>query len=360
MESFDVIIIGAGQAGLAAGHYLQGTGYRFQILEAGERASGAWRGYYDSLTLFSPAKYSSLPGRAFPGDPDRYPKRDEVADYLEGYAAHFKLPIQYGRRVEAVQRNGERFMLRCADGSRFQASAVIVASGAFGTPYTPAIPGLDRFQGRQLHSGQYRNPADFTGKRVVVIGGANSGVQIAHELAPIAKVTLASRRPIKFFPQRILGLDFHFWLSLTRLERTRWLDDQSTPVLDDGSYQRAIKAGVPERRPMFREATENGVVWADGRHERVDALLFATGFRPHAPYLANLGVMEADGGLRQQNGIAIDVPGLYFVGLSKQRNFASATLRGVGPDAAYIVDRISLRLKLHPFAHRREAAIRTQ
>ncbi|GAB3257341.1 flavin-containing monooxygenase [Chitinimonas naiadis] len=347
MESYDVIVIGAGQAGLAAGYHLQRTGRRFLLLEADERAGGAWRNYYDSLTLFSPAKYSSLPGLAFPGDPQRYPKRDEVADYLEGYAAHFELPIQYGQRVVDVQRGADQtFHLFCAEGTQYQAAKVIVASGTFGTPHTPAIPGLDQFQGLRMHSGEYRNPDTLTGKRIVVIGGANSGVQIAHELAAVADVTLASRRPIRFFPQRILGLDFHFWLEVTRLERTRWLDDQSTPVLDDGTYREVIKKGKPERRPMFNEVTADSVVWSDGRQERMDVLLFATGFRPHAPYLASLGVIDDRGRLRQRNGVARGVPGLYFVGLPKQRNFASATLRGVGQDSVHVVKQLISRRDL--------------
>ncbi|HYD80406.1 MAG TPA: FAD-dependent oxidoreductase [Paucimonas sp.] len=348
MNIFDVIVIGAGQAGLAAGWHLRRAGHRFAILEAGERASGAWRGYYDSLTLFSPARYSALPGLPFPGEPNRYPKRDEVADYLESYAARFHLPIHYRKRVSDVQRQGAGFLLQCADGDRYRARAVIVASGAFGTPYTPAVPGLERFRGKHLHSSEYRNPGEFADRRIVVVGGANSGVQIAHELSGTANVSLATRRPIRFFPQRILGLDFHFWLAATRLERTRWLDDQSTPVLDDGIYRKAIAAGKPDRRPMFREVHEDGVTWADGVREKVDVLLFATGFRPHAPYLAGLEAIAPDGSPRQRNGIADQVAGLYFVGLPKQRNFASATLRGVGPDAAYVMRHLARHLQAAP------------
>ncbi|GLR13534.1 monooxygenase [Chitinimonas prasina] len=345
MEHVDVIIIGAGQAGLAAGYHLQRAGYRFLLLEAGTQASGAWRGYYDSLTLFSPARYSALPGLAFPAAPGHYPSRDEVAGYLEDYARHFDLPIRYGQRVSTVRREGGGFWLQTAEGKGYVARAVIAASGAFGTPFMPSIPGLADFGGRVLHSGSYRDPADFAGHRVVVVGGANSGVQIACELADTADVSLATRRPIRFFPQRVLGLDFHFWLAATGLERTRWLDDQSTPVLDDGRYRRAIKSGKPARRPMFREAVADEVVWADGKRERVDTLLFATGFRPHMPYLADLGVVTPEGLVRQHQGIALDVPGLYFVGLSRQRNFASATLRGVGPDAAWLMSHLAAHLQ---------------
>ncbi|MDK2125758.1 flavin-containing monooxygenase [Parachitinimonas caeni] len=340
MHSLDVIVIGAGQAGLAAGYHLQQAGLRFVVLEAGERPSGAWRHYYDNLKLFSPARYSALPGLAFPGDPDHYPDRDEVVTYLESYARHFELPIAPGRRVEQLRAHEQGYLLRCADGSEWQSAAVIVASGAFGTPYIPRLEGLTQFRGQQLHSADYRRPEAFAGKRVVVVGGANSGVQIARELAAVAEVTLVSRRPLRFFPQQIFGKDFHFWVSASGLERTRWLSDQSTPVLDDGRYQQAINAGNPPRRPMFQAVTENGVIWADGRHEAVDVLLFATGFRPNVSYLAGLDLFEADGQLRQRCGVARGQSGLYFVGLPRQRNFASATLRGVGPDAAYVVNHL--------------------
>lgn len=334
---YQILVIGAGQAGLAMGWHLQRQGLDFLILEAGERPGGNWRNYYDSLRLFSPAAYSALPGRPFPGPTRHYPARDEVVRYLEDYAAHFQLPIRFNTRIQRVSREEDGFRLHGEDGRIFQCAALVVASGTFNQPYTPAIAGLDRFTGRRLHSRDYRNGEAFRGQRVVVVGAANSAVQIAHELAAVARVTLASREPIRFTPQRLLGLDIHAWLRWSGLEKSRWLSDQGTPVLDDGTYRRALTEGHLARRAMFQAVSNDGVVWADGEAEAVDALIFATGFRPNLPFLAGLPVQNAQGQLLQCDGRALQVPGLFFVGQPQQRNFASATLRGVGPDAAHLL-----------------------
>lgn len=336
-RQFDAVIIGAGQAGLAAGQLLQQHGLKFLILDEQAAPGGNWRNYYDSLQLFSPAEYSALPGRSFPGSPTSYPARDQVVAYLESYAAHFQLPIRQGVQVKHVRSLSRGFEVESADGECFSTRSVIVASGGFSRPYVPDIPGLGLFKGRVLHSSQYRNTESFLGQRVVVVGAANSAVQIAYELAHVAMTTLATREKIRFFPQRMLNIDFHTWLKWTGLEKTRWLSDQGTPVLDQGKYRRAIQSGLLQRKPMFTSVTTDGVIWADGQQETVDSLVFATGFLPNTPFLDGLPVQDQQGRLLQQNGLAQTVPGLFFVGLPRQRNFASATLRGVGPDAQHIL-----------------------
>ncbi len=338
-DVYDAIVIGAGQAGLAAGYHLRASGLRFVILDAAEEAGGSWCRYYDSLVLFSPAAYSSLPGLPFPGDPDHYPRRDEVVAYLRDYAAAFELPVVAGARVTAVEREGPGFRV-ITDKSTFRGSSVIAATGSFGNPYIPDLPGSSEYRGQILHSFAYRHPGSFAGQRVVVVGGANSAVQIAVELARVARVTLATRSPILFVPQRILGRDGHFWLKVTGLDQSRWLRDQSTPVVDAGSYRRAVAAGRPDRRRMFERFTPNGVAWNDREREDVGTVLFATGFRPALGYLAALGALDEAGRPVQRDGVSTAVPGLYYVGFSGQRNFASATLRGVGPDAAIVVSRL--------------------
>lgn len=337
MSRVDSVVVGAGQAGLAAARQLARGGLSYRILEASPQLGGSWRNYYDSLRLFSPARYSALPGLPFPDDPEHYPLRDEVVHYLQDYARAFGIPVETGRRVGATRRIDGGFELALEDGERIETRSVIAASGAFAQPWLPPVEGLERFGGRLLHSSQYRSPAPFAGQRVIVIGAANSAVQIAAELARNSSVTLASRRPVRFVPQRLLGKDFHFWLHWSGLDYTQWLSDQSTPVLDDGRYAAALRAGQPHRCPMSLRVDQDGVEWSDGRREAVEVLLFATGFRPRLPWLAGLDVMAEDGRLKQRKGIATREPGLFFVGFPKQRNFASATLRGVGPDAAYVV-----------------------
>ncbi len=331
---WDVVVIGGGQAGLATGYHLQRAGLRFVLLEGAERVGGSWPRYYDSLRLFSPARYSGLPGLPFPGDPDRYPLRDEVADYLRHYATHFRLPIVTGARVQRVQRQEERFEVQLASGAVYHSRAVVAATGSFDQPHLPDVAGHAEFRGRVLHSRDYRNPDAFAGQRVVVVGGGNSGVQIAVELSGVARVSLAVRRPVRFVPQRLLGCDLHCWFRWTGLDSLRLLEDQRMPlVVDAGKYRQALQQGWPHQRLMFHRFTPEGVVWADGTTEAVDAVIFATGFRPRFNYLAGLPVLDGSGTVQQHGGVSTTVPGLYFVGLSGQRNFASATLRGVGPDA---------------------------
>jgi putative flavoprotein involved in K+ transport len=334
---YDAIIIGAGQAGLAIGYHLQKTGLLFLILEAGDELGGSWPHYYDSLLLNTPARYSSLPGLPFPGHPDHYPQRDEVVTYLRSYAAHFDLPIVTGAQVTKVERRGQLFHLTTGGKDSYETHTVVAATGFFGQPYLPDLPGQAQYRGQLLHMATYRSPEPFRRQRIVIVGGANAALQIGVELAQVAHVTLATRYPIRYMPQRILGRDVHFWLKVTGLDRSQWLGDQSTPVYDSGKYRRAIAAGQPDRKPMFKHFTEDGVVWSDGSHEAVDAVIFATGYRPNLTYLAGLGALDEAGRVLQQGGVSMTVPGLYYVGLPRQRNAASATLRGVGADAKVVV-----------------------
>ncbi|NED19855.1 NAD(P)/FAD-dependent oxidoreductase [Streptomyces sp. SID9913] len=349
MEHIDVAVIGGGQSGLATAHALLRRGLRPVVLEASGRAAGSWPRYYDSLTLFSPARYSSLPGMPFPGaDRNRYPHRDEVVAYLTAYAARLDAEIRTGRRVSAVRRNGGSFEVDLEGGGLLSARAVVAASGTFGRPHRPALPGLEEFTGQVLHAADYRSPAPFTGRRVVVVGAGNSAVQIAAELAGTARVTLATRGPVKFAAQRILGRDLHFWLTRTGLDTAplgRLLArPPAQPVLEDGHYRTALAAGRPDRRPLFTGAEGAKLLWSDGEREEVDALVLATGYRPDLPYLAPLhGALDADGNPRHREGLAVGVPGLAFVGLEWQRSLSSNSLRGVGRDA----ERTARRLAAH-------------
>jgi putative flavoprotein involved in K+ transport len=340
----DALVVGAGQAGLAAGYHLKRAGLSFEILEARGEPGGSWQGYYDSLKLFSPARYSGLPGMPFPGSPDRYPARDEVVGYLRGYAEAFGLPVLAGKRVLRAERAaGGGFRLLTDDGGEYRARTLIAATGSFARPHQPRFPGQEAFRGKILHAAEYRNPIPFRGKRVVIVGGGNSAVQIAHELAGVAETTLATRSPIRFMPQLVLGRDLHFWLSVSGLDRLPLgrLFDVSEPggVVDDGTYAAAVRSGRPDRRPVFSRFTESGVVWEDGHEEPVNAVLLATGYGPNLGYLGPLGALRADGRPDQRGGMSRAVPGLYFVGLPFQTSFASATLRGVGSDAELVVAR---------------------
>ncbi|MES4909063.1 MULTISPECIES: NAD(P)/FAD-dependent oxidoreductase [unclassified Streptomyces] len=346
MEHVDVVVIGGGQSGLAAAHMLLREGLSPVVLEASERAAGSWPRYYDSLTLFSPARYSSLPGMPFPGqDPDRYPHRDEVVAYLTAYAARLDADIRTGSRVTAVRVDGSGFVVEWEGGGSLAVRAVVAASGTFGHPYRPALPGLDRFAGQVLHAAHYRSPESFAGQRIVVVGAGNSAIQIATELAAVARVSLASRGPVKFAHQRPLGRDLHFWFKWTGIDSApvgRFLRTPPTQlVIDEGRYRAALAAAAPDRRELFTGIEDDKVTWLDGSVEQVDTILLATGYRPDLPYLRGLGALDAAGHPLHRDGASSTHPGLAFVGLEWQRSLSSNSLRGVGRDAARAAHRLA-------------------
>lgn len=338
----DLIVIGGGQAGLAAAYFLQQRGVRFQILDSAPEIGGSWQHYYRSLRLFSQARYSSLPGMPFPGDPQHYPTRDEVIAYLRHYAQRFELLVQLNSCVDNVTRIEKHFLIKLKNGSCLRTKAIIAASGPFRTPYLPSIAGCEQFRGRTFHAFDYREPSSFRDQHIMVVGGGETAIQIAIELATIARVTLASRHPLRFIPQRILGQDAVFWLHATgydMLPISLGAVSRSPKIIEAGPYRRILASGNPSARPMFCRFTETGVAWRDGTSESVDTVVFATGYRPGLDYLARLNALDNTGKPYHKKGISQRVPGLYFIGLSGQRAQASATLRGVGADARYIVDK---------------------
>jgi putative flavoprotein involved in K+ transport len=299
----------------------------------------------------------------FPGDPQYYLSRDEVVAYLRHYARSFELPVITGAQVVRVERSGPSFRVLTSAVGAYQARSIVAATGAFHRPFVPSLAGQALFSGQVLHSAAYKNPARFADQRVVVVGAGNSAIQIGVELARVAHVTLATRAPIQFRRQKLLGQDIHHWawlLGLDRLPITLFAGRASaTGVFDTGIYQAAIAAGQPDRRPMFTRFTPAGVAWADGTEEAIDAVIYATGYRPNLDYLAALGALDTSGQPLHQRGISTAVPGIAYVGLSNQWTYASATLRGVGPDAAYVAGKLRRHLGVSVSTrHGRSAATR--
>lgn len=337
MKTHDALVIGAGQSGLAAAYAFAQQGIRPLVLDQAPTAGGSWSRYYQSLSLFSPAGFSSLPGFPFPGDKERYPGRDEVVSYLTEYADSLDADFLWNQQVTSLYRNEDAFEATTSAGVIHRAQRVVVASGNFDSPHTPQIPGLSDFQGRVLHSSEYLSPEPFAGQRVLVVGGGNSGVQIAVELAATARVSLVTRNPVRWQRQRMLGKDLHWWLAATGIDRMPWAP-RSVPVVDSAGYRRRIADRHPEQRGMFHRLHPQGVDWGEGTVESVDALIFATGFRPNVQYLAQSGALDPAGMPLHAKGVSTTVPRLGFVGLEGQRTFASATLRGVGRDARHVVN----------------------
>ncbi|AHJ98982.1 ArsO family NAD(P)H-dependent flavin-containing monooxygenase [Hymenobacter swuensis] len=339
----DVLVIGAGQSGLAVGYYLRRAGLSFTLLDEQPRPGGAWQHGWNSLQLFSPADASSLPGWLMPRPPDNhFPTRDAVIDYLTQYEARYALPVQRPVRVQDVRRSGPGFAVQ-TDAGTWQAQAVVCATGSWSQPYIPPYPGRELFAGAQLHSAHYREAAPFAGQRVLVVGGGNSGAQLLAEVSQVAHTTWVTEQEPRFLPDDVDGRVL-FTQATQHYHAQTGAAPAPPPTLGDvvmvDSVKEARQRGALSSVRPFARFTDTGVVWADGREEAVDAVLWCTGFRPALPFLAGLGVLQPDGRVATTGTHATAAPGLWLVGYGQWTGFASATLIGVGRSARATVDEI--------------------
>jgi putative flavoprotein involved in K+ transport len=351
IQQREVVVIGGGQAGLATGHLLAQQGRRFTILEAAGEPAAAWRTRWDSLKLFTPVRYDSLPGLTFPGDPDSYPGRDDVVAYLTDYAQRFELPVEFDSRVLSVRPGEGGFLVDLADRT-YEADQVVVATGPFQVPFTPVISADLGTEVTQLHSGDYRSPGDLPPGAALIVGGGNTGFQIAAELTQSREVHLAVGARQTPLPQRILGRDLFRYLEVTRLmnktvtSRTgQRMKDKETLI--GSSPRRARRQGI-KMRPRAAGAHGSTVTFADGAEVTVDAVVWATGFRLDHSFV-ELPVFDARGQLEHRRGVT-ELPGLYFLGLPWQHTRGSALLGWVKDDAEFIAQRIEAFARSHATA----------
>ena len=343
----DVAVIGAGQAGLAIGHWLARHDRRFVILEAGPSVGTAWRERWDSLRLFTPRRYDSLPGLEFPGEPDGYPDRDEVIAYLERYAQTFALPIEFNSAVRSLISASNGGFLLELDERQITADHVVVATGPFQVPRVPGLASSLAPEVFQVHSTGYRKASDLPQGTVLVVGGGNTGFQIAKELSATRKVVLSVGSRQTPLPQRLLGRDLFWWLTkLGLLDKTvdsrfgRRARNSDTLIGSKPSELRRHGVGL---RPRAVAASGRTVSFADDSTVAVDAVVWATGYRADYSWI-NLLVFDDDGRLRHRRGVT-DIPGLYFLGLTWQYTRGSALIGWVKEDAEFIAERIALSLE---------------
>jgi putative flavoprotein involved in K+ transport len=340
-NSYDVLVIGAGQAGLTVGYYLKQAGLRFLIVDAAEQVGSAWMLRWESLVLFTPRRYNAMPGLSFDGDPDREPTRDEVIDYLHRYATTLDLPVELNSRVSALDRREGRY---AADlpGRTILADRVIVATGPFQQPRIPPFAASLASDVYQAHSTGYRRPGDVPPGRVVVVGGGNTGYQIAEELAADRDVVLAVGSRQTPLPLRLLGRQIFWWLTKlgvlgiaveSRLGRR--LRERDTLI--GSSPSKAKRLGI-DLKPRAVDASGRTVRFADGTMTDADAIIWATGYESDYSWI-RLAVMDDQGRVRHRRGVS-DHPGLYFLGLQWQYTRGSALLGFVSADARYIAQKI--------------------
>ena len=337
MTELDVVVIGGGQAGLAAGYFLRRSGLAFAILDDQPAPGGAWGHAWDSLTLFSPAQWSSLPGWPMPPPADGgYPPRDAVIAYLAAYEARYALPVQRPVRAEAVRAAGPRLRVETSDGATWDARAVVSATGTWSQPFIPDVPGRDSFAGRHVHSAAYREPGAFTGLSVLVVGGGNSGAQILAEVSRVAASTVwvTEREPV-FLPDDVDGRVL-FERATARWQAER--EGRPPPPAQGGLGDIVAVAPVRDARARgalssirpFVRLESSGAVWPDGTCIAADAIIWCTGFRPALGHLAPLGVVQPDGRVQVgPTGRATAEPRLWLLGYGDWTGMASATLAGV-------------------------------
>jgi cation diffusion facilitator CzcD-associated flavoprotein CzcO len=340
----DVVVIGGGQAGLAAGWYLLRAGQDFVILDNGDGPGGAWRHGWESLRLFSPAGYSSLPGWQMPPPAHAgFPTRDDVIAYLTTYEARYALPVERPVSVLTINRAEDGRLLVETNRGNWLAKTVIGATGTWSHPFIPDMPGRDSFTGVQLHSAHYVNAATFAGQAVLVVGGGNSGAQIHAEVSLVAESAWVTQTPPEFLPDDVDGR-----VLFERATAMHRGDTITGPAIGFANIvmvppvRDARDRGALTSVPIFDRMTPEGVVWADGKAAKVDAIIWCTGFRASLDYLAGLALVGADGKVAvSREGQSLAEPRLWLLGYGDWTGFASATLIGCGRMARETVRAIS-------------------
>ena len=350
-ERYETVIVGGGQAGLSVGYHLQKAGRSFVILEAAERIGDSWRQRWDTLKLYSPAFRDGLPGLRFPGGGAEYPTKDEFADYLETYAAHFELPVRSGARVDEVRKEGSTYIVRAGDRT-FEADNLVVATGVFPKPYAPEFAGDLDPAITQLHSNDYRNLSQLQEGPVLVVGASHSGSDVAYEAASQHHVILSGKDngqipvPIESRRGRLLFRGLVFVGSRVLTVNTP-LGRKMRPHIRHGGgpllrYRKKelLKAGV-ERVYLRTVGVENGLpVLEDGRVVDVRNVIWCTGFRPDFSWIRFPFELGEDGYPVQYRGVAASSPGLYFAGLPFLHSFASMLIAGTVRDAERVASHI--------------------
>jgi putative flavoprotein involved in K+ transport len=343
-EVLDVVVVGGSQAGLAMAWHLAQQGLRFVVLEAARELGHTWRSRWDSLKLFTPAQYDALPGMAFPAPADTYPTKDPVADYLQAYAATFDLPVRLNAKATELSRLDDgSFEVRTADAT-YQARQVVVATGPFQVPFVPPPAAKLDASVAQVHSADYRNPQALPDGPVLVVGGGNSGFQIAEELAATRTVDLSIATTNPMLPQRRAGRDLFWWLTRLGLMRvtvsSRLGRRASRREFIIGTNRRRLERAGVRFRPRLVDAEGRTVRFADhSLLEDVGVVVWATGYRSDYAWIHIPGVVR-EGHVVHRRGVT-EVPGLYFLGLSWQHTRGSALLGFVNDDAAFLADRIA-------------------
>ena len=359
-ERIQTVVIGGGQAGLSVGYHLAKRGLPFVILEANGRIGDTWRRRWDSLRLFTPARFDGIPGLPFPAAPNAFPTKDEMADYLEGYVKRFALPVRTGIQVEHLSRNGSHYLVT-AGGHRYEAEHVVVAMATYQRSKVPSFAGELDPGVVQLHSSEYRNPAQLKKGPALIVGAGNSGSEIALDLTRAGHQVWMSGRNTGEIPFRISGFAARLFLARLVLRFVFHRVLTTDTPLGRKARPKLVSQGGPLIRVKARDLAAAGVervprtvgvrngrpVLEDGRVLEAQNVVWCTGYHPGHSWI-DLPVFDKDGEVVQNRGIAAGEPGLYFVGLHFLYAMSSTMIHGVGRDAEFIAETIAARVRARP------------
>lgn len=347
MKKYHTVVIGAGQAGLASGYYLKQLKQSFLILDKADEIGQKWSERYDSLLLFTSRMFSSLPGLNMKGEANGFPAKNEVSNYLKVYAANFDLPVQLYTEVVNVRKENNYFIIKTNQGD-YEAANVIIATGPFQIPRIPNFSQELSPDIPQLHSSQYKNPAELRAGNVLVVGGGNSGAQIAVELSKTRETYLSISQKIKFMPLKIGTKSIFWWfdkLGILKASYESWigrkLRENGDPIFGF-ELKTAIKQGqiIQKSRSVYGEGSI--IQFQDKSTLKVQNIIWATGFVSEYSWLNIDGVLDDQGRPKHTRG-KTQIPGLYFLGLPWQFRRGSALFQGVGYDAHYLAELIKKR-----------------
>ncbi|MBD1371851.1 NAD(P)-binding domain-containing protein [Hazenella sp. IB182357] len=338
---YDVIVIGGGQAGLAVGYYLRKTNFSYLILDRDKQMGQQWRDRYDSLVLFTPRLYSALPGLTMAGDPQGYPSKDEMADYLELYGKSFHLSIMHNQEVIKIDHTKDGFIIFTSN-TQFESKRIVLATGAFQTPFVPPFAGQLSADVVQMHSSEYRNPKQLQRGTTLIVGGGNSGAQIATECSEHQETYLAVSQPLRFLPLTIMKKSIFWWfeqLGLLAIDIQSRLGKRMR-TWDDPIFGYTLKQALKQKKVMQKgrviQAEGSLVSFNDRTQIEVKNVIWATGFKQMHPFFQHPSLYDQNGKIKHQHGVT-EIKGCYVIGLPWLHRRGSSLILGVGEDAQFLV-----------------------
>lgn len=332
-KNTQALIIGGGQSGLAVAYFLKRHKIDCTILDSEEGPGGAWRHGWDSLRLFSPAQWSSLPGWPMPSSDEAYPSKDHVIHYLAAYEKKYNIAVERPIKVKTITKENENFVAH-TDKENWTSQVVVSTTGKWSRPFIPSYPGMETYKGLQIHSAYYQNPDLFKGQKVLVVGGGNSGAQILAEVSKVAQTIWVTFDPPLFLPDEVDGRVLferatEKWKALQQGRTIETPKGGLGDIVMVPSVKEARTRNVLKTIRPFKEFTEKGVIWKDGTYSQIDSVIWCTGFKPALEHLRDLNVIESDGMVKVNGTRSLKEPRLWLVGYGDWVGYASATLVGV-------------------------------